>query len=162
MLKLSLQDSISKIAKLSNNSSITYELTKNTTICDCCIILNIFYYVGALVHILKDGSVMLYHGGIEVGQGLNTKVMQICSRALCVPITLIHINDTTTNTIANPSGTGSSVSTDIYGQAVVNGCNILNERLAPVKEANPSDTWEQLVSDLIEIYKYTKVETGST
>ena len=105
---------------------------------------------------------MLYHGGIEVGQGLNTKVMQICSRALGVPITLIHINDTTTNTIANPSGTGSSVSTDIYGQAVVNGCNILNERLAPVKEANPSDTWEQWASDLIEIYKYTKVETGST
>ena len=90
---------------------------------------------------------MLYHGGIETGQGLTTKLMQICSRALGIPITKIHINDTTTNTIANPSGTGSSVSTDIYGEAIVNACNILNERLSGVKNAHPEcDTWEKLVS----------------
>ena len=91
---------------------------------------------------------MLYHGGIDSGQGINTKVLQICSRALGVPISKIYITDTSTSTMANPSGTGYSVSTDIYGQAAVNACNILNERLAPFKDANPppSGTWETWVS----------------
>lgn len=32
---------------------------------------------GALVHIYLDGSVLLMHGGVEMGQGLHTKMIQV-------------------------------------------------------------------------------------
>jgi xanthine dehydrogenase/oxidase len=40
---------------------------------------------GALVHVYKDGSVLLTHGGTEMGQGLHTKMLQVASRALNIP-----------------------------------------------------------------------------
>lgn len=73
---------------------------------------------GALLHVYTDGTVLLAHGGIEMGQGLHTKIMQVCSRCLGIPPDLVHISETTTNTVANASVTGSSQSTDLYGMAV--------------------------------------------
>ena len=32
---------------------------------------------GALVHIYNDGSVLVTHGGVEMGQGLHTKMIQV-------------------------------------------------------------------------------------
>lgn len=42
------------------------------------VLLNIFFFqAGALVHIYTDGSVLLTHGGTEMGQGLHTKMVQV-------------------------------------------------------------------------------------
>ena len=104
------------------------------------------WIVGALVHIIKDGSVLLAHGGIEMGQGLHTKMIQVCSRALGIPISMIYINETSTATVVNTSASAASFSSDINGMAISNACDVLNDRLAPVKKSNPSLSWEEWVS----------------
>ena len=72
---------------------------------------------GALLHVYVDGSVLLTHGGMEMGQGLHTKMVQVCSHCLGIPIDAIHISETSTSTVANSSGTGASASSDLYGMA---------------------------------------------
>ena len=73
---------------------------------------------GALLHVYTDGSVLLTHGGMEMGQGLHTKMIQVCSHCLDIPVDVVYISENSTNTMANPSVTGASVSTDLYGMAV--------------------------------------------
>ena len=48
--------------------------------------LTAFNQAGALVHVYKDGSVLINHGGTEMGQGLHTKMMQVAATALGVPL----------------------------------------------------------------------------
>ena len=74
---------------------------------------------GALVHIYKDGSVLLTHGGTEMGQGLHTKMIQVASRALGVPVEDIFISETSTDKVPNTSPTAASVGSDINGMAVL-------------------------------------------
>ncbi|KAF3052786.1 hypothetical protein E8E11_011523 [Didymella keratinophila] len=89
---------------------------------------------GALVHIYHDGSVLVAHGGTEMGQGLHTKMTQIAAEALQVPLESVFISDTATNTVANSSSTAASASSDLNGYAIYNACEQLNQRLAPYRE----------------------------
>lgn len=98
---------------------------------------------GALVHIYTDGSVLLTHGGTEMGQGLHTKMVQVASRVLGVPPSKIHVSETSTNTVPNTSSTAASSSSDLNGAAVQNACQILSERLEPYK--SPKGSWEDWV-----------------
>ncbi|KAG6005944.1 hypothetical protein E4U21_007507 [Claviceps maximensis] len=88
---------------------------------------------GALVHIYHDGSILVAHGGTEMGQGLHTKICMIVAQALKVPLESVHISETATNTIANASATAASASSDLNGYAAFNACKQLNERLAPYR-----------------------------
>uniref|UniRef100_A0A3B3RQ69 Xanthine dehydrogenase/oxidase n=1 Tax=Paramormyrops kingsleyae TaxID=1676925 RepID=A0A3B3RQ69_9TELE len=101
---------------------------------------------GALVHIYTDGSVLLTHGGTEMGQGLHTKMVQVASRALGIPGSKIHITETSTNTVPNTSPTAASVSSDLNGMAVYNACQTLIQRLEPYRTKNPQGTWEDWVT----------------
>ncbi|KAK5175028.1 uncharacterized protein LTR77_000164 [Saxophila tyrrhenica] len=89
---------------------------------------------GALVHIYHDGSVLVAHGGTEMGQGLHTKMTMIAAEALGVPQESVFISETATNTVANTSSTAASASSDLNGYAIWNACAQLNERLAPFRE----------------------------
>ncbi|KAI9804611.1 MAG: hypothetical protein M1833_006685 [Piccolia ochrophora] len=89
---------------------------------------------GALVHIYHDGSVLVAHGGTEMGQGLHTKMTMIAAEALGVPLDDVFISETATNTVANTSATAASASSDLNGYAVFNACKQLNERLEPYRE----------------------------
>ncbi|KAF7187278.1 Xanthine dehydrogenase, partial [Pseudocercospora fuligena] len=89
---------------------------------------------GALVHIYHDGSVLVAHGGTEMGQGLHTKVTALAAEALGVPLSSVFISETATNTVANTSSTAASASSDLNGYAVWNACQQINERLAPYRE----------------------------
>ena len=72
---------------------------------------------GALVHIYTDGTVLLTHGGVEMGQGLHTKMAQICAHTLGLPLSSVYIAETATDKVPNASATAASASSDIYGGA---------------------------------------------
>ncbi|XP_017011536.2 xanthine dehydrogenase-like [Drosophila takahashii] len=100
---------------------------------------------GALIHIYADGSVLLSHGGVEMGQGLHTKMIQCVARALGIPHELIHIAEASTDKVPNTSATAASLASDLNGMAVLDACEKLNQRLAPIKEALPHKTWKEWI-----------------
>ncbi|KAJ5732781.1 hypothetical protein N7493_004262 [Penicillium malachiteum] len=99
---------------------------------------------GALVHIYHDGSVLVAHGGVEMGQGLHTKMVMIAAEALKVPQENVFISETATNTVPNTSSTAASASSDLNGYAIFNACEQLNERLKPYREKMPNATMKEL------------------
>ncbi|XP_035266263.1 aldehyde oxidase 5 [Anguilla anguilla] len=105
-----------------------------------------FYNQGAaLVNIFKDGSVLLSHGGTEMGQGLNTKAIQIASRVLKVPMSTIHIKETCTGNVPNAPPSAASYGTDAVGMAVKDACEKLMKRLEPIMREYPKYTWPQWI-----------------
>uniref|UniRef100_A0A3Q1IHC4 Xanthine dehydrogenase/oxidase n=1 Tax=Anabas testudineus TaxID=64144 RepID=A0A3Q1IHC4_ANATE len=100
----------------------------------------------ALVHIYKDGSVLVTHGGTEMGQGIHTKMQQVASRELHIPPSKIYISDTSTNTVPNTCPSAASFGTDANGMAVKNACQILYQRLEPIRQKNPKGSWESWVN----------------
>ena len=73
---------------------------------------------GALLHVYTDGSVLLTHGGVEMGQGLHTKMIQVASRYLKVPSDKIFISECSSNTVPNTMPTAASCGSDLNGMAV--------------------------------------------
>lgn len=100
---------------------------------------------GALIHIYKDGSVLVSHGGMEMGQGLHTKILQITASCLGVPLEMVHLNDTSTDKVPNASPTAASVGSDMNGLAVQDACDKINERLERFKKENPTGKWQDWV-----------------
>jgi len=87
---------------------------------------------GALVLIYQDGSIGLNHGGTEMGQGLHTKMLQVASSVLGVPMSQFRALPTATDKIPNTSPTAASSGSDLNGQAVRAACETLRGRLAGV------------------------------
>ena len=85
---------------------------------------------GALVHIYQDGSVMVNHGGIEMGQGLMVKVAQVAASAFGIDLDRIKITATRTDKVPNTSATAASSGADMNGMAVARACQTLKDRLA--------------------------------
>merc|ERR1712228_396608 len=100
---------------------------------------------GAYVRVYVDGSVLLSHGGAEMGQGLHTKMVQVASKVLGVEMSKIHIMDTSSETVPNATPTGGSSGTDLNGHAVINACSQLVNTLAPYRKQYPSDSWEETI-----------------
>ncbi|XP_049327315.1 aldehyde oxidase 6 [Astyanax mexicanus] len=100
----------------------------------------------ALVHIYKDGSVLVSHGGTEMGQGIHTKLQQVASRELNVPLSLIHITETATSSVPNTCPSAASFGTDANGMAVKDACETLYKRLEPIRKQDPNGTWKSWIS----------------
>lgn len=101
---------------------------------------------GALVNIYIDGTVLVSHGGMEMGQGLHTKMAQVAARALGISHDRVRISETMTSVVPNATPTAGSMGTDLYGMAVLNACEQLNARLQPLKDSNPDASWEEIIS----------------
>ena len=84
---------------------------------------------GALVHVYKDGSIHLNHGGTEMGQGLFTKVAQIVAQEFQVDVERVKITATTTAKVPNTSATAASSGTDLNGKAAQSAARQIRQRL---------------------------------
>lgn len=109
----------------------------------------------------SDGTVLVTHGGVEIGQGLYTKMAQIAAQSLGIPTEMVHVEETATDKVLcgknpcagschsfgvmqvpNSSPTAASASTDLYGGAVADACATLAQRLAPFLSATPKPSWQ--------------------
>ena len=87
---------------------------------------------GSLVHVYTDGSVLVNHGGTEMGQGLNTKVAQVVANALGLPLEKVRCTATDTSKVANTSATAASTGSDLNGKAAQDAALQIRARLAQV------------------------------
>ncbi len=85
---------------------------------------------GALVHVYTDGSVLVNHGGTEMGQGLNTKVAQVVAHELGVDFEAVRVTATDTAKVANTSATAASTGSDLNGKAAEDAARQIRLRLA--------------------------------
>ena len=90
----------------------------------------LFNQAGALVHVYTDGSVLVNHGGTEMGQGLHTKVAQIVADELGVPFERVLATASDTSKIANASATAASAGTDLNARAAQFAARNIRDNLA--------------------------------
>ena len=87
---------------------------------------------GALVQVYKDGSVLLNHGGTEMGQGLHVKVAQVVAHELGLPLEAVRVTATRTDKVPNTSATAASSGSDLNGMAALDAARTLRGRMARV------------------------------
>jgi xanthine dehydrogenase large subunit len=86
----------------------------------------------ALVHVYNDGSVGVSTAGVEMGQGLNTKILQVAAAILSIDPSRLKINTTNTYRVANTSPTAASASSDLNGKATEIACLAILQRMKQV------------------------------
>ena len=87
---------------------------------------------GALVHVYTDGSVLLNHGGTEMGQGLFVKVAQVVAETFNVDLDQIRVSATSTAQVPNTSPTAASSGSDLNGMAALNAAEQIKARMTAV------------------------------
>lgn len=100
----------------------------------------------ALVHIYHDGSVVVSTGAVEMGQGVNTKLLQIVTQTFGISPSKVRIESTNTLRVANTSPTAASAGADLNGKALEMACNALLGRLKTVAQ-NEHSASEILIKD---------------
>jgi xanthine dehydrogenase large subunit len=88
-----------------------------------------FNQAGALVHVYQDGTVLLNHGGTEMGQGLFTKVAQVVAAELGIPLSCVRVSATDTAKVPNTSASAASASSDLNGKAAQAAAQMIRARL---------------------------------
>ncbi|OXU29496.1 hypothetical protein TSAR_010099 [Trichomalopsis sarcophagae] len=99
----------------------------------------------ALVSIYsRDGTVAITHGGIEMGQGINTKVAQVAAHTLGIDMDMIRVKPTYNLTSPNDRPSGASITSDCVTSATKIACEELLKRLQPVKDSLNNPTWQDI------------------
>ncbi len=86
----------------------------------------------AQVHVYTDGSVAVSTGAVEMGQGVNTKMLQVAAQVFSIPASQVKIQSTSTYRIANTSPSAASATADLNGKAVLLACTEILNRLKAV------------------------------
>ena len=108
---------------------------------------------GALVHVYQDGSILVNHGGTEMGQGLHTKVAQVVAHELGVDFARVRVSATDTSKVANTSATAASTGADLNGKAAQHAARQIRERLAAFAASEYGGTPEavRFVGDQVQV-----------
>ena len=102
---------------------------------------------GALVHVYADGSVLVTHGGTEMGQGLYTKIRQIVANELGLGVERVRMLSTDTSRVPNTSATAASSGTDLNGMAALLAARAIKERLTDFAATQGLTLgWDELVA----------------
>ncbi|XP_055352624.1 uncharacterized protein LOC129598650 [Paramacrobiotus metropolitanus] len=110
----------------------------------CSYMFGMFNVLVVIYH--DDGSVAVTHGGIEIGQGINTKVAQVVAYELGIDLASVTIQPTATITNGNGGPTGGSTSSELCCLGAINCCTELKQRMQPVKDKlGPNASWKQIV-----------------
>jgi xanthine dehydrogenase large subunit len=107
---------------------------------------------GALVHVYTDGSVVLNHGGTEMGQGLFIKVAQVVAEAFAIDLDHIRVSATSTAKVPNTSPTAASSGSDLNGMAALNACREIKTRMTEVAADHFGVPAGEIVFDSNRIY----------
>jgi xanthine dehydrogenase large subunit len=100
---------------------------------------------GALVHVYKDGTIQVNHGGTEMGQGLHAKMQSVAAAEMGVSPIYIKVTPTNTSKVPNTSATAASTGSDLNGQAVKDAVTKIKKRMA-----------------VVAAYEFSKDKTNST
>lgn len=100
---------------------------------------------GALVHVYKDGSVHLNHGGTEMGQGLYIKVAQVVADEFGIDVHRIQITAADTSKVPNASATAASSGSDMNGKAAQAAARKIKRRLIEFASRN----WSVAETDVV-------------
>ncbi len=102
----------------------------------------------AIVNVYRgDGTALLRHGGVEIGQGIHTKMAQIAAFTLNIPLHLLRVSETDTRAVGNATSTGASTGSDLNGGAVSKACKVLRARLEKFCEEQRKTHGEQYCID---------------
>lgn len=119
----------------------------------------------AMVTIYRDGTVTVTTGGIEMGQGVNTKAAQVCAYTLEIPLDYVTVIPNYSFTAANDVFSGSSIVSESVCFSIIKACGILQERLKPFKEMHTKSSWKDIIVkalddqiDLVASYMMTDKE----
>lgn len=112
----------------------------------------------ALVHVYTDGSVAVSTGAVEMGQGVNTKILQVAAQTFSLPPERVKVQSTNTLRIANTSPSAASATADLNGKATLMACEAILERLKQVAaaELKAENTAEIALNDGFVFYKNQK------
>merc|ERR1740121_198017 len=124
------------------------------------------YTSGAMVCVYNDGSVLVSHGGCEIGQGINTKVALCAARTLGIPLEKIAVGPTETSKVPNNSGTGGSGTSECSSEAAILACEQIVQALQPY--CSQGVGWEDAVQkaqadgvNLMQTAWYQKAKTAN-
>ncbi len=100
---------------------------------------------GALVTVYTDGTVLVNHGGTEMGQGLHTKMQKVAAAEFGIDISKVKVNATNTSKVPNASATAASTGSDLNGMAVKNAIDKIKKNMADVVADELNTTAENLI-----------------
>lgn len=120
----------------------------------------------AMVSIYRgDGTVTVTTGGVDMGQGVNTKVAQVCAYELGIPLNLVSVLPNYSFVAANNVFSGSSIVSECVCYSVIRSCSTLKKRLEPIRIELSNPTWVDLIAkageeqiDLMASYMMTDKE----
>lgn len=107
-----------------------------STVMDFFVLLTVYH---------GDGSVVIRHGCIDMGQGINTKVTQTVAYVLQIPLHKVKIKSTEVSATPNSNITGGSRTTHAICFAATKCCQLILDRLSAIRDTLNDPTWELLV-----------------